>query len=82
MENQVTELELMFIRLERLELQLVENDVIEDGDMISEVLGELKERLYDKIREISNEQIQDNKIDTGAGFQGNVGGDGLSGFRG
>ena len=23
-----------------------------------------------------------NKIDTGAGFQGNVGGDGLSGFRG
>jgi len=82
MENQVTELELMFIRLERLELQLVENDVIEDGDMISEALGELKERLYDKIREISNEQIQDNKIDTGAGFQGNVGGDGLSGFRG
>jgi hypothetical protein len=55
MENQVTELELMFIRLERLELQLVENDVIEDGDMISEVLGELKERLYDKIREVSNE---------------------------
>jgi hypothetical protein len=82
MKNQVEELELMFIRLERLELQLVENDVIEDGDMISEVLGELKERLYDKIREISNEQIQDNKIDTGAGFQGNVGGDGLSGFRG
>ena len=55
MENQVEELELMFIRLERLELQLVENDVIEDGDMISEALGELKERLYDKIREVSNE---------------------------
>ena len=55
MKNQVEELELMFIKLERLELQLVENDVIEDGDMISEALGELKERLYDKIREVSNE---------------------------
>jgi len=51
MENEITELELMFIRLERLELQLVENDIIEDGDMISEALGVLKERLYNKISE-------------------------------
>jgi hypothetical protein len=55
MENKVEELELMFIRLERLELQLVENEILEDGDMMSDALGELKERLYDKIREISNE---------------------------
>ena len=55
MENKVEELELMLIRLENLELQLVENELLEDGDMMSDVLGELKERLYDKIREVSNE---------------------------
>jgi hypothetical protein len=49
MKNKDEELELMFIKLERLELQLVENDIIEDGDMISEALGELKERLMEAI---------------------------------
>lgn len=61
-------------RLETLELQMVELGIIEDGDNRSEVIGTIKEDIYNK--------IQDNRIDTGAGFQGNVGGDGLSGFRG
>jgi len=76
------ELELLLIKLERLELGLVEDGLIEDGGYYSDKIGEMKEDIYDLIREASDEQIQHNKIDTGAGFQGNVGGDGLSGFRG
>jgi hypothetical protein len=79
---EVLTLEVLLIKLEKLELQMVELDIIEDGDDKSDIIGTIKEDIYDKIREISNEQIQYNKIDTGAGFQGNVGGDGLSGFRG
>jgi hypothetical protein len=55
MENQVTELELLLIKLERLELQMVELGIIEDGDERSEVIGTIKESIYDEIREISNE---------------------------
>jgi hypothetical protein len=55
MENQVNELELLLIRLENLELQMVELGIIEDGDERSEVIGTIKESIYDKIREISNE---------------------------
>jgi hypothetical protein len=55
MENQVTELELLLIRLENLELQMVELGIIEDGDERSEVIGTIKESIYDEIREISNE---------------------------
>ncbi len=55
MENQVTELELLLIKLERLELQMVELGIIEDGDERSEVIGTIKESIYDEIREASNE---------------------------
>jgi hypothetical protein len=55
MENQVTELELLLIKLENLELQMVELGIIEDGDERSEVIGTIKESIYDEIREISNE---------------------------
>jgi hypothetical protein len=55
MENQVTELELLLIKLERLELQMVELGIIEDGDDRSDVIGTIKEDIYDKIREVSNE---------------------------
>jgi hypothetical protein len=55
MENQVTELELLLIKLERLELQMVELGIIEDGDERSEVIGTIKESIYDEIREVSNE---------------------------
>jgi hypothetical protein len=55
MENQVTELELLLIKLERLELQMVELGMIEDGDDRSDVIGTIKEDIYDKIREMSNE---------------------------
>ena len=55
MENQVTELELLLIKLENLELQMVELGMIEDGDDRSDIIGTIKEDIYDKIREISNE---------------------------
>jgi len=64
----------LLLKLETLELQMVELGMIKDGDDRSEVIGIIKEDIYNK--------IQDNRKDTGAGFQGNVGGDGLSGFRG
>jgi hypothetical protein len=55
MKNQVEELELLLIKLENLELQMVELGMIEDGDDRSDVIGTIKEDIYDKIREISNE---------------------------
>jgi hypothetical protein len=55
MKDQVNELELLLIRLENLELQMVELGIIEDGDERSEVIGTIKESIYDEIREISNE---------------------------
>jgi hypothetical protein len=55
MENQVEELELLLIKLENLELQMVELGMIEDGDDRSDVIGTIKEDIYDKIREVSNE---------------------------
>jgi hypothetical protein len=55
MKNQVEELELLLIKLENLELQMVELGMIEDGDDRSDIIGTIKEDIYDKIREISNE---------------------------
>lgn len=49
------ELEFLLIKLERLELQMVELGMIEDGDDRSDVIGTIKEDIYDKIREMSNE---------------------------
>jgi hypothetical protein len=55
MTKQVEELELLLIKLENLELQMVELGMIEDGDDRSDVIGTIKEDIYDKIREVSNE---------------------------
>ena len=55
MNNQVNELELLLIKLESLEIQMVELGIIKDGDERSEVIGTIKESIYDEIREISNE---------------------------
>ena len=52
---EVLTLEVLLIKLEKLELQMVELGMIEDGDDRSDVIGTIKEDIYDKIREISNE---------------------------
>jgi hypothetical protein len=36
--------------IQNIENQLVKNEVIEDGDNISEALGELKQRIYNNIQ--------------------------------
>jgi hypothetical protein len=61
-------------KVEDLELELVEEGVISDEGYYSDKISEIKETIY-KI-------IQYNKIDMGAGFQGENNGDGMSGFRG
>jgi uncharacterized protein YfkK (UPF0435 family) len=49
------ELELLLIKLENLELELVEDGVISDEGYYSDKIGEMKEDIYEMIREISNE---------------------------
>jgi hypothetical protein len=49
MKDQVNELELLLIRLENLELQMVELGMIEDGDDRSDVIGTIKEDIFRKI---------------------------------
>jgi hypothetical protein len=67
----MSELEKILSLVEQLELELVEEGKIEDGEYESRLIGEIKEMLYNKsIKQISN------KIDN-SGFQG-----GMSGFRG
>jgi uncharacterized protein YfkK (UPF0435 family) len=51
------ELELLLIKLERLELDLVEEGVISDEGYYSDKIGEMKEDIYDLIREASDENI-------------------------
>jgi hypothetical protein len=48
----------------------------DDVALVYLTIEEVKQVIEHLQKQISN------KIDTGAGFQGNVGGDGLSGFRG
>ena len=43
-------LDVLLEGLKNIENQLVENAIIEDGDMLSEALGELKERIYNNIQ--------------------------------
>jgi hypothetical protein len=72
----MSELEKILSLVEQLELELVEEGKIEDGEYESRLIGEIKEMLYNKsIKQISN------KIDN-SGFQGQNVGDGMSGFRG
>ena len=49
-------IEILLEGIQNIENQLVENGVIEDGDNTSEVLGELKEKLY---KEIKNEKLKE-----------------------
>jgi uncharacterized protein YfkK (UPF0435 family) len=49
------ELELLLIKLENLEL--VEDGVISDEGYYSDKIGELKENIYEMIREASDENI-------------------------
>jgi hypothetical protein len=42
-------LELLLEGIQNIENQLVENEIIEDGDSISDAIGELKEKLYNEI---------------------------------
>ena len=51
------ELELLLIKLERLELELVEEGVISDEGHYSDKIGEIKEDIYDLIREASEDEI-------------------------
>ena len=46
MTEQAIELELLLIKLEDLELQMVGLGLIEDGDERSEVIGTIKESIY------------------------------------
>lgn len=55
MNDQVNELEKLLLKLGDLEIQMVELGIIEDGDERSEVIGIIKESIYNEIREISNE---------------------------
>ena len=43
-------LDVLLEGIQNIENQLVENEIIEDGDLISEALGELKERVYNEIQ--------------------------------
>jgi hypothetical protein len=43
-------LDVLLEGIQNIENQLVENEVIEDGDNISEALGELKQRIYNNIQ--------------------------------
>jgi hypothetical protein len=43
-------LEVLLEAVQNIENQSVENAIIEDGDMISEALGELKERIYNNLK--------------------------------
>jgi hypothetical protein len=43
-------LDLLLEGIQNIENQLVGNGIIEDGDATSEVLGELKEKLYREIK--------------------------------
>ena len=43
------ELELLLEKLEAVELQLVENDIIQDGGILSDALGVIKSKIMDKI---------------------------------
>jgi uncharacterized protein YfkK (UPF0435 family) len=52
------ELELLLIKLENLELELVGDGVISDEGYYSDKIGELKENIYEMIREASDENIQ------------------------
>ncbi len=61
-------------------IQNLENEMIDEG-----VIGEEGYYIekFNHIKLSLNKIItQNNKIDTGAGFQGNGHGDGMSGFRG
>jgi DNA-binding transcriptional regulator GbsR (MarR family) len=49
-------LDVLLEGIRNIENQLVENEIIEDGDLISEALGELKEKLY---REMIKEDLQE-----------------------
>lgn len=73
----MSELEKILELVEELELEMVEEGVISDEGYYSNKLGMVKMMLYKE----SKKQIS-NKIDTGAGFQGQNMGDGMSGFRG
>ena len=42
-------LELLLEGIQNIENQLIENEIIEDGDSISDAIGELKEKLYNEI---------------------------------
>jgi Fe-S cluster biosynthesis and repair protein YggX len=42
-------LDVLLEGIQNIENQLVENEIIEDGDDVSEALGELKERIYNNI---------------------------------
>lgn len=42
-------LDVLLEGIQNIENQLVENEVIEDGDNISEALGELKQRIYNNL---------------------------------
>jgi hypothetical protein len=43
-------LDLLLEAVQNIENQLVENGLMEDGDMMSDVFGELKERIYNNIK--------------------------------
>ena len=79
----------MFIDKEDFNSRYVEVFDLDEDNEIGLVVGDERgnRTAYLTIEEVKQiiEHLQkqiSNKIDTGAGFQGNVGGDGLSGFRG
>lgn len=50
--NRKYELEQLLLKLGDLEIELIDEEVLEDGDEFSDILGNIKEALYKKIQAI------------------------------
>jgi len=50
--NRKYELEQLLLKLGDIEIELIDEEVLEDGDEFSDMLGDIKEALYKKIQAI------------------------------
>jgi len=50
--NRKYELEQLLLKLGDIEIELIDEEVLEDGDEFSDMLGDIKETLYKKIQAI------------------------------
>lgn len=52
MNNRKYELEQLLLKLGDIEIELIDEEVLEDGDEFSDMLGDIKEALYKKIQAV------------------------------